>query len=101
MSTPAAANGAMTTVPAPSPTTAQPAPAVGLTLPSLTGMRWMAALMVFGLHLRNFGYFPGPLRILHRAHLVHGQRVDESCHVWDSAGHLVAHGTQLAGIRLG
>ena len=23
----------------------------------------MAALMVFGLHLRNFGYFPGPVRI--------------------------------------
>ena len=29
------------------------------TLPSLTGMRWMAALLVFGLHLRNLGYLNG------------------------------------------
>ncbi|MEU1624827.1 acyltransferase [Streptomyces sp. NPDC020096] len=29
------------------------------TLPSLTGMRWMAALLVFGLHVHNFGYFGG------------------------------------------
>jgi len=29
------------------------------TLPSLTGMRWMAALVVFGLHLRNLGYLNG------------------------------------------
>jgi peptidoglycan/LPS O-acetylase OafA/YrhL len=29
------------------------------TLPSLTGMRWMAALLVFGLHLRNLGYLTG------------------------------------------
>ncbi|MFE2430479.1 acyltransferase family protein [Streptomyces sp. NPDC059373] len=28
-------------------------------LPSLTGLRWMAALLVFGLHVRNFGYFGG------------------------------------------
>ncbi|MEV5987885.1 acyltransferase [Streptomyces sp. NPDC052051] len=28
-------------------------------LPSLTGLRWMAALLVFGLHVRNFGYFDG------------------------------------------
>ncbi|MEU6095051.1 acyltransferase [Streptomyces sp. NPDC047079] len=28
-------------------------------LPSLTGLRWMAALLVFGLHVRNFGYFSG------------------------------------------
>ena len=44
---------------------------------------------------------PGPVRVLHRAHLIGNGRVDESCHVWDSAGTLVAHGTQLAGIRLG
>lgn len=44
---------------------------------------------------------PGPVRVLHRAHLVDDQRVDETCWVWDSTGRLVAHGTQLAGIRLG
>jgi hypothetical protein len=44
---------------------------------------------------------PGPVRILHKAHLVDAQRVDEVCWVWDSTGRLVAHGTQLAGIRLG
>jgi hypothetical protein len=44
---------------------------------------------------------PGPVRILHQAHLVDDQRVDETCWVWDSTDRLVAHGTQLAGIRLG
>ncbi|WP_020658502.1 thioesterase family protein [Amycolatopsis benzoatilytica] len=44
---------------------------------------------------------PGPVKVLHRAHLIGDGRVDESCHVWDSEGTLVAHGTQLAGIRLG
>jgi len=43
----------------------------------------------------------GPVRVLHRAGLVDGGRVDETCFVWDSTGRLVAHGTQLAGIRLG
>jgi hypothetical protein len=44
---------------------------------------------------------PGPVRVLQRAELIDGERVDESCHVWDSAGRLVAQGRQLAGIRLG
>ena len=44
---------------------------------------------------------PGPVRVVQRAHLIEGQRVDETCFVWDRAGRLVAHGTQLAGIRLG
>lgn len=44
---------------------------------------------------------PGPVRILHRAELIEAQRVDESCHVWDRTGRLVAQGRQLAGIRLG
>jgi acyl-coenzyme A thioesterase PaaI-like protein len=44
---------------------------------------------------------PGPVRVLQRAELIEGQRVDESCHVWDSRGRLVAQGRQLAGIRLG
>ena len=44
---------------------------------------------------------PGPVRILQKAQLIDAQRVDEACHVWDSSGRLVAHGTQLAGIRLG
>lgn len=44
---------------------------------------------------------PGPVRVLHRAHLIDAQRVDEVCWVWDCEGRLVAQGTQLAGIRLG
>jgi acyl-coenzyme A thioesterase PaaI-like protein len=44
---------------------------------------------------------PGPVRVLQRAELVDGQRVDESCHVWDRNGRLVAQGRQLAGVRLG
>ena len=44
---------------------------------------------------------PGPVRVLQRAQLIAGQRFDESCFIWDSTGRLVAHSTQLAGIRLG
>jgi acyl-coenzyme A thioesterase PaaI-like protein len=44
---------------------------------------------------------PGPLQIVQRAQLIEAGRVDEVCYVWDSAGRLVAQGTQLAGIRLG
>ncbi len=44
---------------------------------------------------------PGPVRVLQRAHLIDGQRVDEACFVWDGRGRLVAQATQLAGIRLG
>ena len=44
---------------------------------------------------------PGPVRVMHRAQLIDGQRVDETCHVWDSRDRLVAQATQLAGIRLG
>lgn len=44
---------------------------------------------------------PGPLQIVQRAQLIAAERVDEVCYVWDSAGRLVAQGTQLAGIRLG
>lgn len=44
---------------------------------------------------------PGPVRVHQRAHLIDAGRVDQSCHIWDSTGRLVAHGTQLAGIRLG
>ncbi|MFF7969897.1 acyltransferase family protein [Streptomyces sp. NPDC007905] len=36
-----------------------PAPAAMSSLPSLTGLRWVAALLVFGLHVNNFGYFGG------------------------------------------
>ncbi|MGD0395084.1 MAG: thioesterase family protein, partial [Acidimicrobiales bacterium] len=43
----------------------------------------------------------GPVRVLQRAQLIDGQRVDEVCSVWDRTGRLVAQGTQLAGIRLG
>jgi hypothetical protein len=44
---------------------------------------------------------PGPVRVLQRAQLIDGQRVDETCFIWDHTGRLVAHGSQLAGIRLG
>jgi hypothetical protein len=44
---------------------------------------------------------PGPVRVLHRAHLIEEQRVDESCYIWDREGRLVAQGRQLAGVRLG
>lgn len=42
---------------------------------------------------------PGPVQVLLKANLIHGGRVDESCTVWDSAGHVVAQSHQLAGIR--
>jgi Acyl-CoA thioesterase C-terminal domain/Acyl-CoA thioesterase N-terminal domain len=44
---------------------------------------------------------PGPVRVLQRAQLIQGQRVDEVCFVWDRYGRLVAQAAQLAGIRLG
>jgi hypothetical protein len=44
---------------------------------------------------------PGPVRVLQRAQVIDGQRVDEVCFVWDVTGRLVAEGVQLAGIRLG
>ena len=44
---------------------------------------------------------PGPVRILQRAQLIEGRRVDEACFVWDVTGRLVAQGSQLAGIKLG
>jgi peptidoglycan/LPS O-acetylase OafA/YrhL len=34
-------------------------PAALPSLPSLTGLRWMAALLVFGVHVHNLGYFGG------------------------------------------
>ncbi|KOV56189.1 acyltransferase family protein [Streptomyces sp. MMG1121] len=50
-----------TTPPSPDgETTARDSPrATSPSLPSLTGLRWMAALLVFGLHVNNFGYFGG------------------------------------------
>jgi hypothetical protein len=44
---------------------------------------------------------PGPVRVLQRAELIDAQRVNESCYIWDPTGRLVAHGSQLAGVRLG
>jgi peptidoglycan/LPS O-acetylase OafA/YrhL len=46
---------AIGTTPAAERSTPAPAPS----LPSLTGLRWIAALLVFGLHVNNFGYFDG------------------------------------------
>ncbi|MFF1653966.1 acyltransferase family protein [Streptomyces sp. NPDC058255] len=37
--------------------TPHPPPALLPALPSLTGLRWVAALLVFGLHVQNFRYF--------------------------------------------
>lgn len=42
---------------------------------------------------------PGPVRVVQRAQLIDGGRVDEVCLVWDGTGRLVAQGTQLALIR--
>lgn len=44
---------------------------------------------------------PGPVRVVQRAQLIAGQRVDQTCFVWDSTGRLVAQATQLASVRLG
>jgi hypothetical protein len=44
---------------------------------------------------------PGPARVLQHAGMIADRRVDEACFVWDSTGRPVAHGTQLAGVRLG
>ncbi|MFJ3306440.1 acyltransferase family protein [Streptomyces sp. NPDC086549] len=42
------------------PTTTKTSPSASASaLPSLTGLRWVAALLVFGLHVHNFGYFGG------------------------------------------
>jgi len=42
------------------PSTTKSSPSAPATsLPSLTGLRWMAALLVFGLHVHNFHYFDG------------------------------------------
>ncbi|MFG2881270.1 acyltransferase family protein [Streptomyces sp. NPDC048297] len=57
--TPPARTGAATN-PAPPPDTSRSSPpSARPSLPSLTGLRWMAALLVFGLHVNNFGYFGG------------------------------------------
>lgn len=42
---------------------------------------------------------PGPVMVRQRARLVEGGMVDEVCDVWDSGGHLVAQGVQLALVR--
>ncbi len=44
---------------------------------------------------------PGPVRVRQKVGVIEGGRVDETCLVWDSTGHLVAQSTQLAGIRIG
>ena len=43
---------------------------------------------------------PGPLRVRQWANLVDNGLVDESCHVWDSRGRLVAQAVQLALVRM-
>jgi hypothetical protein len=44
---------------------------------------------------------PGPTSVLQRAQMIADGRLDEACFVWESTGRLMAHGIQLAGIRLG
>ena len=43
---------------------------------------------------------PGPVRVVQRVGAIEGDLVDETCTIWDSADHLVAQSTQLAGIRM-
>lgn len=43
---------------------------------------------------------PGPVRVRLRATDVTGDRMDETAHIWDDKGRLVAQATQLAAIRL-
>lgn len=43
---------------------------------------------------------PGPVQVLMQANLVQGDRVDETCTIWDSRGVVVAQSHQLAGVRL-
>lgn len=43
---------------------------------------------------------PGPVRVLQKAGVIEGGRVDETCLIWDGTGRLVAQSTQLAGVRL-
>jgi Thioesterase-like superfamily len=43
---------------------------------------------------------PGPVRVRQKVGVIEGGRVDETCLVWDSTGHLVAQSTQLAGVRI-
>lgn len=43
---------------------------------------------------------PGPVRVRQQVGVIEGGRVDETCRVWDSTGHLVAQSTQLAGVRM-
>ncbi|MEU1166159.1 acyltransferase, partial [Streptomyces sp. NPDC005921] len=47
------------TAPAAAPPSRTRASAPAPSLPSLTGLRWMAAVLVFGLHVHNFRYFGG------------------------------------------
>ncbi|MFI9648352.1 acyltransferase family protein [Streptomyces sp. NPDC052040] len=54
-----AATGEIRTQSADTPTAGIPPRPQAPALPSLTGLRWIAALLVFGLHVRNFGYFGG------------------------------------------
>jgi hypothetical protein len=42
----------------------------------------------------------GPVQVLMQANLVQGDRVDETCTIWDSRGTVVAQSHQLAGVRL-
>lgn len=42
----------------------------------------------------------GPIQIRYEARLICEERVDLCCHIWDRAGDLVAHSTQLAGLRM-
>lgn len=43
----------------------------------------------------------GPVVIRQRVQVIEGGFVDEVCEIWDSAGQLVAQGTQLAKVRFG
>ena len=44
---------------------------------------------------------PGPVLIRQWVQVIDDGFVDEVCQIWDSAGRLVAQGTQLAKVRFG
>ncbi|WP_033337440.1 thioesterase family protein [Catenuloplanes japonicus] len=71
-----------------------PAPPVSLTL----GMTGWAPTVSLTAYLRRLPA-PGPVQIVMQAREVTGGRMDETVHIWDTKGELVAQATQLAGVR--
>ncbi|SDM11731.1 Acyl-CoA thioesterase [Nonomuraea maritima] len=72
-----------------------PGPSVSIAL----GLRgWAPTIQLTG-YVRRLPA-PGPIRVRLSATDIGGDRMDETAHVWDSKGRLVAQATQLAAVRL-